>query len=572
MGKEEIDTSTSALHSPFCRICVTTSNVSYDIYETKLEDNEQISLHAKLNGLFPTIFNDEQATSEQAINWPSKVCSECMRQVTEAYGLHELCLKSTDRLKKLLCEDSSAAQTETDVIKVEQIYLSVKAEFRESDCEPEQSTQSPECRKRTFSNRQASSPSRRNTKSTKDSFANEKGQKKQKLRTRGRPARHNGLPEINTAEGSPGGSSTCKDYKSEAEGSSVTDALETARARKPRVAVRQPKEPKTSSPTTTQDCTENESDKAGEPESKIDLYRCQLCDGPTYTSPTDLTEHLKATHPDQIRSCELCPKVFMNESTFQHHQYCHATMRSHFCTFCDKGFQTAELLKSHIRMHTHRGEYLCSLCGKEFNNKSNLRQHLKRHTGDKPWACSQCPGRFTTKGGLTSHQHTHTKVKAFSCDTCGSQFNKHYSLIKHQLIHTGTRPYSCEVCAMRFTSSYHVKRHMRTHTGEKPYKCTYCERSFAQSNDMVKHMRMHVGDNPYQCDRCDASFRLLADLRNHYQEHYQPGEKALEASSADDEAGIRFTSTDILKLRYRKEMAQSNLDCNDGNAVVVIGK
>lgn len=141
MGKEEVGTSPAAgLHSPFCRICVTTTDVSYDIYEAKQEDNELISLHTKLNGLFPTIFNDEQATSEQAISWPSKVCSECVRSLAEAHRLHQLCLKSTDRLKKLLCEDSTTdAQGETDIIKVEQIYLSVKTELQESDCEQEPS-------------------------------------------------------------------------------------------------------------------------------------------------------------------------------------------------------------------------------------------------------------------------------------------------------------------------------------------------------------------------------------------------------------------------------------------------
>uniref|UniRef100_A0A182TYN4 C2H2-type domain-containing protein n=1 Tax=Anopheles melas TaxID=34690 RepID=A0A182TYN4_9DIPT len=291
-------------------------------------------------------------------------------------------------------------------------------------------------------------------------------------------------------------------------------------------------------------------------ETKKDLYKCVLCDVPAFTGPDALTDHLKAAHPDQIRVCEQCPKVFAAQATFEQHQYCHATGRSHFCPFCDRGFQTVLLLKSHIRTHTQRSDYLCSLCGKEFNVKNNLRQHMIMHSGERPWACPLCPCRFSTKGGLKSHQNTHTRVKAFSCDTCGSQFNKHYSLIKHKLIHTGERPFGCEICKMRFTNSYMVKRHMRTHTGEKPYKCTYCERSFAQSNDMVKHMKTHVGSNPYQCDRCDASFRLLVDLRNHYKEHVQPGELGAGSSTEEDAKGMRFTSQDILQLRYKKEMNQ----------------
>ncbi|XP_041783146.1 zinc finger protein 34-like [Anopheles merus] len=300
------------------------------------------------------------------------------------------------------------------------------------------------------------------------------------------------------------------------------------------------------------------SDQGGsgvELESKVDVYNCQLCEGHTYGSPTELTDHLKAEHPDLIRTCDKCPKVFMTEAAYQHHQYCHATLRSYFCMFCDKGFQTENLLKSHTKSHTEMAEFLCSLCGKKFNNKSNLRQHLVRHTGVKPWACTQCPSRFCTKGALNLHQRTHSKLRPFSCDICGSQFHTRYSLIKHQLIHTGERPYSCDLCPMRFVSTYHVKRHMLTHTGEKPFKCTYCERSFAQSNDMVKHMKTHVGENPYQCDRCEASFRLLTDLRNHYKETCTPVDKGA-GSSADEGKAIRFTSTSILKMRYEKEMGQ----------------
>uniref|UniRef100_A0A182IQK5 Uncharacterized protein n=1 Tax=Anopheles atroparvus TaxID=41427 RepID=A0A182IQK5_ANOAO len=554
MDKEEVWIPPVSLISALCRICVTPTDVDCSIYDTGQQEDGMTSLHMMMQKLFPTIFNDQQVASDQAMNWPCKVCQDCLRSVTGAYGLYELCLKSTDRLKKLLTEEGNAISTDAVGMKVEQVYISdlVKTEFAESDAVEEQlASKSQESSQKILrSHRAHLSSKKRTTNSSQTISVKERKHKKDMVKDRQYQ-------------------SSCDDEEDPSgfkhDGTDAEGTLDSKPSKKKR-RLRQAKVSKTNALKEAQDGAENEHDQTDEPQSKIDLYRCQLCDGPTYASPSELTEHLRAVHPDQIRSCEQCPKVFMSEQAFQHHQYCHATKRSHFCTFCDKGFQTPGLLKSHIRMHTHRADYLCSLCGKEFNNKSNLRQHVRRHTGDKPWACSQCPGRFTTKGGLTSHQHTHTKVKAFSCDTCGSQFNKHYSLIKHQLIHTGTRPYSCEVCAMRFTSTYHVKRHMRTHTGEKPFKCTYCERSFAQSNDMVKHMRMHVGDNPYQCDRCDASYRLLSDLRNHYKEHYQPGEKVPGASSAEDDKGIRFTSTDILKLRYRKEMAQSSVDGYDGNA------
>uniref|UniRef100_A0A453Z0Z1 Uncharacterized protein n=1 Tax=Anopheles gambiae TaxID=7165 RepID=A0A453Z0Z1_ANOGA len=532
-----------------CRICATVSVEQYCIYETIYKDGT-LSMHAMMEKLVPSVFNPEQMKVDEYMCWPRKVCEDCRAKVLEAYALYEQCMRSGDLLRECLSRKPGALVIENtydDELKqdyaIETTVEETVSDFVDHD-EPIVLDQSTESSAGTATGRRVRKQISKEPKSGKkqkpdlveprtpsptDDFGCDSEEQDEKP-----------LSSLVGSEKVARKSRSARNANAK-RNSSATGKSNEQRTRGKKGPGRKPKQPKEESDNDTE-----------EPKTKVDLYRCLLCDAPTYTSPKEHTDHLLKEHPDQIHCCKQCPKVFMTKAAFEHHQYCHATGRSFFCMFCDKGFQTEQLLKNHMRTHTHGTGFLCSHCGQEFSNRSNLRQHLIRHTGEKPWQCNLCPSRFSMKSYLDRHMHTHTKAKFFSCDTCGSQFSRHYSLVKHQLIHTGDRHFTCEVCSMRFTSSHHVKRHMLTHTGEKPFKCTYCERSFTQSNDMVKHMKTHVGENPYQCDRCEASFRLLTDLRNHYKDHYLPGGK--DALSGEEDKGtIRFTSTNILKIRYEKE-------------------
>uniref|UniRef100_A0A182J5Q3 Uncharacterized protein n=1 Tax=Anopheles atroparvus TaxID=41427 RepID=A0A182J5Q3_ANOAO len=558
--------------SPFCRICIAIKDVNYNIHETISDGSRAISLHMMLAKLFPAVFNDEQVQNDGIMSWPDRVCEECKHTVAMAYHLYELCVASAERLEKLLAVEEVVLDETEKKISVE---MEVEEEEEENQLVTTFSKQSvPKfkaestrsigfLKKRARKNHKGNGPSQ--LASMKQEPLGIAYQTKALVETAVEIGSADSVHDSIDAAQSPVPSEDSAKVKSEVSEAQLTASCPTVettetngpepkRRKKTRESSRVSKiksEKRTKPASDNVDRIDEDPARTGEPQTKIDLYRCQLCEGPTYTSPTELTNHLKKDHPDQISCCDKCPKVFMSEPAFQHHQYCHAIGRSHFCMFCDKGFITEELLKGHVRTHTHRTDYLCFLCGKEFSNSSNLRQHVKRHYGEKPFACDQCPMRFSTKGYLTRHQQTHTKVKKFACDTCGSLFSRQYTLVKHQLLHTGARYFSCEVCKMSFTSSDHVKRHMRTHTGEKPYKCGCCGRAFAQSNDMVKHMRTHLGDNAYQCDRCEASYRLLSELRNHYKEHYLPGDNP--NGSVEEENEIRFTSMNILNRQFHKK-------------------
>uniref|UniRef100_A0A182PU38 Uncharacterized protein n=1 Tax=Anopheles epiroticus TaxID=199890 RepID=A0A182PU38_9DIPT len=538
-----------------CRICISTRNVEYCIHE-RVNQEASLSLQYMLEKLFPSAFNAVQVRHDGKMRWPSKICQECKRKVLVAYDLYAQCLVSADRLERMLSalkdgttirEDINVNMIEEETAKMNDVpkenpldgyRVPVTAHQEQEESNDKSHTEGHTSKRPRSQRKRTVADTALCTESQNVASEITRGKWRQ---TKTDHTSNSGTVESSEEYLSSGGLKLNEKHEN------GNHTLEIINIRDDDIGVQLQNE-------SAQQETLTGVDKL---EQRNDLYSCLLCDAPTYSSPDERTEHLKETHPDQIHSCKLCPKVFMTKAAFEHHQYCHATGRSHFCSFCDKGFQTEALLKNHVRTHTDPSDYLCSLCGKEFNHKNKLRQHMIGHTGQKPWACMLCPCRFSTKGGLTNHQNTHTKFKAFSCDTCGSQFNKHYSLIKHKLIHTGERPFGCEICKMRFVNNYLVKRHMRTHTGEKPFKCTYCERSFAQSNDMVKHMKTHVGSNPYQCDRCEASFRLLTDLRNHYKEHYQAGEHGA-GSSAEEDKGMRFTSLDSSLVETSKSKRKQN--------------
>ncbi|XP_053668348.1 zinc finger protein 845-like [Anopheles marshallii] len=540
MDVEEVWHSTDLLSC--CRICVEQVDDYFSLHEA-VDENATTSLQIVLEKLFPAVFNEAQVQHDYSMNWPTTICRDCKQKVQDAYELYKSCLDSCNKLQK---NDFGKEKFDEEVSILHPVVCDVGVPTDEF-VECELVLESAEVPQESLTASRRSVKTRKTTvketlaTSTKQVSITIKHENKEDVPIKKELMDENDAEYLEEKNPEPDWESPKRKRKN-VTSVKVKTLVVATRERKKR----------------EQKVETNQNDSAEEVllESKIEVHPCQLCDGLTFASPIDLSDHLKAEHSSQIRSCDKCPKVFVSEQTFQHHQYCHATGRSFFCTFCDKGFQTELLLKNHLKSHTRDPKFLCSICGKGFASKSSLQKHIIFHTDSKSWPCSLCPCRFNTKACLNVHMRTHTNNKIYTCATCGSQFNKHYSMVKHQIIHTGERPFVCDLCPMRFVSQYHVKRHMLTHTGEKPYKCTYCDRSFAQSNVLVKHMRTHIGDNPYQCDRCDASFRLLKDLRNHFKEHYVESEKGIGPSPVVDDKDIRFTSTEILRLRFQKEMGQ----------------
>ncbi|XP_014886691.1 zinc finger protein 37-like [Poecilia latipinna] len=133
-------------------------------------------------------------------------------------------------------------------------------------------------------------------------------------------------------------------------------------------------------------------------------------------------------------TCHVCSRTFFHKGTLTHHMKSHKT---NFCSICKQHFPQKKL-NSHrcVPPISHqRSSKSCELCGKIFANQSALRIHYVVHTGEKPYRCSLCGKRFTQKGNLKCHLRIHTGERPFLCVKCGKTFTQKVNLSHHLMAH-----------------------------------------------------------------------------------------------------------------------------------------
>ena len=67
----------------------------------------------------------------------------------------------------------------------------------------------------------------------------------------------------------------------------------------------------------------------------------------------------------------------------------------------------------------------CNLCNKLFSNQSNLRKHIKSVHEKIKFKCEICTKNFTRKDNLLSHKRNiHSKNIEFKCTVCERKFSR----------------------------------------------------------------------------------------------------------------------------------------------------
>ncbi|CAH0404143.1 unnamed protein product [Chilo suppressalis] len=147
---------------------------------------------------------------------------------------------------------------------------------------------------------------------------------------------------------------------------------------------------------------------------------CEQC-GVQLQDYTAYHSHFRRMHPDKNRTkfpsirtplmCEVCGRMFQNQTLLEDHRWVHTDERPFSCESCDKCFRTKNRLVAHRLIHSdQKPTYPCVLCGKHFSTRSNRHRHMFIHTGQKPFKCEMCGKGFKNASEKRTHiSYVHLK-------------------------------------------------------------------------------------------------------------------------------------------------------------------
>ncbi|XP_058459663.1 zinc finger protein Xfin-like [Malaya genurostris] len=261
------------------------------------------------------------------------------------------------------------------------------------------------------------------------------------------------------------------------------------------------------------------------------------------------------------------------------------------CLICQKQLSTLLLYNRHRTVHTVRGRpYECDICHYRFAMKFSYNAHMLRHEQGKDPAqpatfkCTECDEVFIRRKLLNIHiASEHEKSSAplnktapaailtsnisdgrhgHACPICPETFNRESVLYNHlktheleaaQLKHSEVY-YVCTVCGMECETRQIFDNHIRTHgdvqfpnnsnqsvegdmsdddhaqngdesaaaksDGKVGAKCELCSKTFPYACNLKQHKIIHHSElKPHECSVCHYRFEYEGTLLRHVQKH-----------------------------------------------------
>ncbi|XP_058830016.1 zinc finger protein Xfin-like [Topomyia yanbarensis] len=263
------------------------------------------------------------------------------------------------------------------------------------------------------------------------------------------------------------------------------------------------------------------------------------------------------------------------------------------CLICQKQLSTLPLYNRHRTVHTVRGRpYECDICHYRFAMKFSYNAHMLRHEQGKDPAqpatfkCTECDESFLRRKLLNIHVATeHENMPAplnktapaailtsnisdgrhgHPCPICPETFNRESVLNNHlktheleaaQLKHSEVY-YVCTVCGMECETRQIFDNHIRTHgdvqflnnanqsvdadvsdddhaqngdesvatstksDGKAGAKCELCSKTFPYACNLKQHKIIHHSElKPHECSVCHYRFEYEGTLLRHVQKH-----------------------------------------------------
>ncbi|XP_074655093.1 uncharacterized protein LOC141908787 [Tubulanus polymorphus] len=241
---------------------------------------------------------------------------------------------------------------------------------------------------------------------------------------------------------------------------------------------------------------------------------CRLCDR-LFRSESRLKEHGKThlntqgitvskiqdSHADALipttssiskcNYCEICSKVFLNDTKYQQHMEQHSVTKPFQCEICGKSFRLKRLLRQHILTHNKEKEWICQICNKGFKTRTNMNNHMRIHNIDKPHVCLECKKGFRQVETLISHRKRHNNGKKFVCEICLKVLSNEVTLREHLCMTHSDIEYKCPKCDLYFKQKRAIRRHLQVkhNEGDKKWACYLCQQKFPAKDYLSYHMK-----------------------------------------------------------------------------------
>ncbi|XP_033753448.1 protein sister of odd and bowel-like isoform X3 [Pecten maximus] len=107
-----------------------------------------------------------------------------------------------------------------------------------------------------------------------------------------------------------------------------------------------------------------------------------------------------------LYGCGLCLVVCHGKEGLRDHVWsCHGTQFRYICYECGKVFRSYHGHKKHDKL-VHQGGVdckTCQICGKVFIDNSSLKHHLHTHSDDRPFTCDKCGKSYKYATTLKEH-------------------------------------------------------------------------------------------------------------------------------------------------------------------------
>lgn len=135
------------------------------------------------------------------------------------------------------------------------------------------------------------------------------------------------------------------------------------------------------------------SDSDAEPLIKLKKTKKETSESST-NPPKPKSKRKKWIEKPGEHKCEICEKIFKNNSGISRHLRLRHKQKPFKCPICSKNYYYEPQFKKHEQSHK---ELKCEYCEENFLTQKLYDEHLQTHGLEKPYSCLQCDRYFKTK-------------------------------------------------------------------------------------------------------------------------------------------------------------------------------